>query len=89
MTLCTKNSLIMFDSENRAFCKLSNGERIVKIFRLEAALQLFVYQNASTVKISKVIVVPLQRLVLDRKMTLRTHCSYEHYLWNGAQKLKG
>ena len=56
----------------RTFSNDSNAERIVKIFRLGTELQLSVNHNASTVKFSKLIVVPLQRPVLDRKMALRT-----------------
>ena len=52
----------------------------MKIFRLGAKLQLFVYNNGITFKISKLIVGHIQRLVLGRKVTLRTFCTYDHHL---------
>ena len=51
----------------------------MKIFRLAAKLQVFVYNNGITFKISKLIVGHIQRFVLGRKVTLRTLCAYDHY----------
>ena len=64
----------------RTFSKDSNDEKIVKIFQLGAELQLSVYHNGSAVKIIKLIIVCLQRFVLNRKVTLRTVCTYDQYL---------
>ena len=50
----------------------------VRIFVLGAELQLSLYNNVSAVKISKMIVVSLKTFVLDRKVTLRTLCTYDH-----------
>ena len=52
----------------------------MRIFKLGADLQLFVYNNGITFKISKLIVGPILRCVLGRKVTLRTLCTYEKYL---------
>ena len=60
--------------------KVFNAERIVRISILGEELQLFVYNNASTFKISKLIVCSIQRFILDRKVTLRTLWTYEHNL---------
>ena len=51
----------------------------MKIFRLGEKLQLFV-NNGITFKISKLIVGHIQMFVLGRKVTLRTLCTYDHYL---------
>ena len=64
----------------RTFSEDFNAERIVKIFQLGVELQLSVYHNGSAVKIIKLIVVCLQRFSLDRKVTLRTVCTYDQYL---------
>ena len=72
--------LLVMVPVKRAFSKVSNAERVVKIFSLGAELRLSVYHNASTVKISKLIVVSLKRFVADRTMTLRTLCAYDQYL---------
>ena len=45
------------------------------IFRLEPELQLSVCNDTSAVRIIKLIVVSLQRFVLDREMALRTLCA--------------
>ena len=50
--------------------KVFNAERIVRIFILGEELQLFVYNNCSTFKISQLIVGLIQRFVLGRKVTL-------------------
>ena len=52
----------------------------MRIFRLGAELQLSLYINVSALKMRKLIVVSLQRFVLDRKVTLRTIWTYEHHL---------
>ena len=52
----------------------------VIIFKLGAKLQLFVNNNGITFKISKLIVGAIQRFLLGRKVTLRTLCTYGHYL---------
>ena len=52
----------------------------MKIFRLGTKLQLFVYNNGTTFKISKLIVGHIQRFVLGRKVTLQTLCAYDHHL---------
>ena len=41
-----------------------SGERIVRIFILGEKLQLFVINNASTFRISKLIVGSIQRFIL-------------------------
>ena len=51
----------------------------MRIFRLGAELQLSLYINVSAVKMRKLIVVSLQRFVLE-KVTLRTIWTYEHHL---------
>ena len=66
--------------EKRSYSKPSNAERIVKIFRLGAEIQLFVHNNGITIEISKLIVGYIQRFVLGRKVTLRTLWTYEHHL---------
>ena len=43
-----------------ASSKLSNAERVLKIFKLGAKLWLIVYDEVRTVKISKLIAVPLK-----------------------------
>ena len=74
--------------------KVSNAERIVIIFILGEELQLFVYNNGSTFKISQLIVGPIQRFVLGRKGTLRTLWTYEHHLrllfmeWHPGDRLR-
>ena len=40
-----------------------NGERIVRIFIIGEKLQLFVINNASTFKLSKLIVGSIQRFI--------------------------
>ena len=60
--------------------KVFNAERIVRIFILGKELQLFVYNNGSTFKISQLIIGPIQRFVLGRKVTLRTLWTYKHHL---------
>ena len=50
--------------EEESYSKVSNAERIVKIFRLGAELQSFVYNNGITFKISKLIVGHIRRVVL-------------------------
>ena len=55
-------------------------EDIVKIFRLRAEIQSPVYHNVSTATISKVIIGVLQRVGLDRILTLGTLCTYEQSL---------
>ena len=60
--------------------KVFNAERIVRIFILGEELQLCVYNNGSTFKISQLIVGLIQRFVLGRKVTLRTLWTYEHHL---------
>ena len=49
----------------------------MRIFKLGAVLQLFVYNNGITFKISRLIVGLILRFVLDRKVTLRTLCTYK------------
>ena len=58
----------------------SEAERIVKIFELGAKVQLSVYHDSSAVKSIKLIVVSLQKFVLDRNVTLRTLCTHDQYL---------
>ena len=60
--------------------KFSNAGRIVKTFILGAELQLSVHNYVRTVRISKLIVAPLQRFVSDRKVTLQTFCTYNQYI---------
>ena len=67
-------------SKKRSYFKLSNAEKVVRIFRLGAELQICVHNNCITFKISKLIVGPIKRYVLSRKVTLRTLCTYEHHL---------
>ena len=55
-------------------------KKSVKIFRLRAEIQSPVYHNDITATISNVIVGVVQRGCLDRKVTLRTLCTYDHYL---------
>ena len=69
--------------EKKSYSNAFNAERIVKIFRLGAELQLCVHNNGITFRIT-LIVGPIKRFVLDRKVTLQTLCTYEHCLWNGA-----
>ena len=52
----------------------------MRIFKFGAELQIFVYNNGITFKISRLIVGLILRFVLDRKVTLRTICTYEQYL---------
>ena len=52
----------------------------MNIFRLTTKLQLFVYNNGITFKISKLIIGHIQRFVLGRKVTLQTLCTYNHHL---------
>ena len=52
----------------------------MKIFRLGAKLQLFVNNNGITFKISKLIVGHIPRVVLGRKVTLQTLCTYDRHL---------
>ena len=70
----------MYYLKKRKHSKFSNAERIVRIFRLGGELQLCVHDNGITFRISKLIVGPIKRFVLDRKVTLRTLCTYEEYL---------
>ena len=49
-----KNQCII--SNKRSYSKVCKAEKIVKIFRLGVKLQLFVYNNGITFKISKLIV---------------------------------
>ena len=53
---------------------------MLKKFRLGVKLQLFVYNNGITFKISKLIVGHIERLVLGRKVTVRTFWTYKHHL---------
>ena len=59
----------------------------MRIFKLGAELQLFVDNDGITFKITRLIVVLIQRFVLGRKVTLQTLCTYEQHLrttlWNG------
>ena len=67
--------------KKRSYSKVSNAQGIVKIFRLGAKLQLFIYNNGITFKISQLLIVGhIQRFVLGRKVTLRTLCTYDHLL---------
>ena len=67
---------IIWNEENiLRFLMLKKNVRIVV---LGAELQLSLYNNVSAVKISKMIVVSLKTFVLDRKVTLRTLCTYDH-----------
>ena len=50
--MCAKRSV----SLKIKYSKVSNAERIVRIFLLREKLQLFVYENVSAFKISKLIV---------------------------------
>ena len=72
----------------KTYCKASNAAIIVRLFKLAAQLQLSGYNNinVSTFKISKSIVGPIKRFVLDRKVTLQTltNSTYEQQLWNGV-----
>ena len=52
----------------------------MQIFKLGADLQLFVYNNGITFKVSRLIVGLILRCVLGRKVTLRTLSTYEQYL---------
>ena len=70
----------MYYLKKRSGSKVCNAERIVRIFGLGAELLLSLYNNVSAVRMIKLIVVSLQRYVLDRKVTLRTLCTYDHYL---------
>ena len=47
---------------------------------MQTYIYLYNYDNGITFKISKVIVGPIKRFVLARKVTQRTLCSYEQYL---------
>ena len=53
--------------KKRSYSKVSKAQGIVKIFRLGAKLQLFVYNNGITFKISTLIVGHIQRFVLGKK----------------------
>ena len=75
--LC-KNAVYYY--KKRTHSKLSNTERIVRIFRLEAELQSCVQNNGITFRIGKLIIDPIKRFVFDRKVTLRTLCTYDQYL---------
>ena len=50
----------MYDSEKSASSKLSNPERVLKIFKLGAKFWSFVYDEVRAVKIIKLILVPLK-----------------------------
>ena len=67
-------------SKERTYSKVCNAERIVRIFGLGAELQLSLSNNVSAVRIIKMVVESLQRCFLDRKVTLRTLCTYDHHL---------
>ena len=69
-----------FSSKRRSYSKLSNADKIIRICRLGAELQIYEHNNCITFKISKLIVGPIKRYVLGRKVTLRTLCTYEHHL---------
>ena len=49
---------------------VSNAEKTVRISRLGAELHLSLYDNVSALEFAKLIVVSLQKVVLDRKVTL-------------------
>ena len=70
----------MYYLEKRKQSKGSNAEKDVRISGLGAKLQSSLYNNVSAVKMGKLIVVSLQRFVLDRKVTLQTLWTYEHHL---------
>ena len=75
LTFYAKHSV---SSRKRKHFKVSNAAKNVRIFRLGADFQLSLYINVSAVKMRKLIVVSLQRFVLDRKVTLRTIWTYKH-----------
>ena len=77
ISFCKDNCIIL---EKISYSEVFNAQGIVKIFRLEAKLQLFVYNNGITFKISELIVGHIQRLVLVGKVTLQTLCAYDHHL---------
>ena len=64
MTISAKSSV---SCKKRKYSKVSNDKKVVRIFGRGAELQLSLYNNASAVKIIKLILVSLQRIVLDRK----------------------
>ena len=51
----------MYYLKKRKHSKLSNAERIVRIFRLGAELQLYVHDNGITFRNNKLIVGPIKR----------------------------
>ena len=55
-------------------------KRVVRIFRLGAELQSCVHNNGITIKNSKLIVGPIKRCVLGRKVTILTLCMYDQHL---------
>ena len=78
MTILAKRQCITL--LKRTYSKLSNAREIVRIFGLGAELQLYLHNNGITFRISKLIVGPIERFVVDRKVTLRTLCTYDHHL---------
>ena len=53
------------------YSKVSNGERIMKIVRLGAELQLYVYHDVSTIRNSKWIVVSFRSIPMRRRGSKR------------------
>ena len=66
--------------KKRSYSNVSNAQGIVKIFRLAAKLQLFVYNNDISFKLSKLIVGHIQRFVLGRKVTLPANISLHNVI---------
>ena len=57
---------VLFKKRRRSHSKVSNAERIVKIFRREAELQLSVQNNVGTLKQIILCMVPTVKLLILR-----------------------
>ena len=68
------NSSVLFKKKKRKYLRFPMLKSMLEYSDQE---QLSLYNNGSTVIISKLIVGPIQRVPLDGKVTLRTLWTYD------------